>query len=102
MLSLSGDSRWCPFYMYGVASVGHVQIFQTNMTDKTYTLFICFIRNLSVSLYDLYGTRTLQCICPVFVRLVSGDTMSHFSRLTRLAPVLKTIFHQCVISYTCS
>ena len=22
--------------------------------------------------------------------------------LTRLAPVLKTIFHQCVISYTCS
>ena len=25
-----------------------------------------------------------------------------FSETGRLAPVLKTIFHQCVISYTCS
>ena len=36
-----------------------------------------------------------------------NDHLAHFARLedttiTRLAPVLKTIFHQCVISYTYS
>ena len=28
--------------------------------------------------------------------------MLYVSSLARLAPVLKTVFHQCVISYTCS
>ena len=34
-------------------------------------------------------------------RLHASQNQSHDRRL-RLAPVLKTIFHQCVISFTCS
>ena len=35
-----------------------------------------------------------------FVELAIYDYVLHL--IPRLAPVLKTIFHQCVISYTCS
>ena len=43
----------------------------------------------------LYSGRRLAC-------LFIGINCHSCTKAVRLAPVLKTIFHQCVISYTCS
>ena len=48
MWYLYGDIHWCLFYP--VASFEHVQNFPMDTTDKSYTVFIFFIRYPSVLL----------------------------------------------------
>ena len=47
-----------------------------------------------MSLKDISYLELWQPLCLV--------ERKHLCNFGRLAPVLKTIFHQCVISYTCS
>ena len=68
MRSLSDDILCCLFYL--VARFEHVQNFQTDTTDKSYT---CLSVLLGICAFIICFVLSLYVMCPVFVRLMTGD-----------------------------